>query len=265
MIYTVAGSFAATIFSFQLIFEAAKMHEQAYWTNKMKSIDEKYMEYQEEKKEEPKKEDDTKKDDHEPRTADVTPVLKSCCCCVCVCSNDHTEDLTCFGCFPIKCGIMAIGIFTFLLTIGLCTYNFFFILNEYVAWYFPVVVLVLLIPLVVATFFWVTWFTKDGISQRGRLGVACQLAIISIALCCIWTLVYFIWLYKKESVYTGYGDPEILSMGYRKTPKKVYVFFILAESLILIALYSYFLCICERYYDHMLHKPEQEEDMEKDE
>merc|ERR1719263_271222 len=195
-----------------------------------------------------------------PRTADHTPVLAPCCCCLCVCSNDKTKELSCFGCFPIKCGVMAIGIFTFGLTILLCTYNFFFILNEYVAWYFPVVVLVLLIPLVIATFFWVVWFTKDDIGARGKLGPACQLTIISIALCCIWTLCYFIWLYKRDSVYTGYGDPEILSGGYRKTPKKVYLFLILAETLILVALYAYFICICERYYDHMLHKEEEDDD-----
>merc|ERR1712196_683181 len=99
-----------------------------------------------------KKEDDKKsKKSEEPETADHNDNLGPCCCCLCVCSNDKTEESSCFGCFPIKCGVMAIGIFTFCMTILLCTYNFFFILNEYVAWYFPVVVLALLIPLVIAT------------------------------------------------------------------------------------------------------------------
>merc|ERR1712072_1113677 len=208
-------------------------------------------------KKDEKKDDDDKKS-VEPRTADVEPVLAPCCCCLCVCSNDKTKESSCFGCFPIKCGVMAIGIFTLGMTILLCTYNFFFILNEYVAWYFPVVVLALLIPLVIATFFWVVWFTKDDVGARGKLGPACQLTIISLSLSCVWTLIYFIYLYKRESVYTGYGDPEVFT-GYHKTPKKVYIFMILAESLVLVALYAYFLCICERYYDNMLHvEPEEE-------
>merc|ERR1711939_259556 len=173
-----------------------------------------------------------------------------------------TLDVTCCGCFPIKCGIMTGGIFSFLLTITLCVYNFFFILNEYVAWYFPVVVLALLIPLVIATFFWVVWFTKDDVGARGKLGPACQLTIISLALSCIWTLCYFIYLYKRESVYTGYGDPEVF-VGYHKTPKKVYIFCVLAETLVLIAFYAYFMCICERYYDKMLHVEEKPAEDEK--
>ena len=184
------------------------------------------------------------------KTAEHKDNLEPCCCCLCVCSNDKTVNSSCLGCLPIKCGVLMIGIFTFVLACILITYNFFFILNEYVAWYFPVVVLVLLIPLVISVFFFVVFFTKDTISTRGKLGPACQLALISIALAAIWTLCYFIFLYKKDAVYTGAGDPEY-QQGYKKTSKKVYVFTILAESIVLIALYAYFICICETYYSDM--------------
>merc|ERR1712127_46865 len=162
------------------------------------------------------------------KTAEHKDNLEPCCCCLCVCSNDKTVNSSCLGCFPIKCGVILIGIFTFVLACILVTYNFFFILNEYVAWYFPIVVLVLLIPLVISVFFFVVFFTKDTISTRGKLGPACQLALISIALAAIWTLCYFIFLYKKDAVYT-----------------------ILAESIVLISLYAYFICICETYYSDM--------------
>lgn len=214
-----------------------------------------------EKKADDKKDEDKKSEDDGPKEAAHEPVLTSCCCCLCACSNNLTDKLSCCGCFPIKCGIMAIGIFTFVLTIILVTYNFFFILNEFVAWYFPVVVLVLLIPLVIATFFWVVWFIKDDIGARRTLQVACQLTIVSLTLSCVWTLCYFIWLYKKDSVYTGYGDPEVFT-GYHKTPKKVYLFTILAETIVLVLLYAYWLCICDRYYDAMLQKEEEEEEDE---
>lgn len=221
----------------------------------------KMEEKMEEKKEEDKK-SEKKETEESAKTKANDDIIAPCCCCLCVCSNTNTENSSCFGCFPIKCGVVAIGVFTLTLAIILCTYNFFFILNVYVHWYFPVVVLVLLIPLVVAVFFFVVFFTKDTISSRGKLMPACQLTIISITLCCIWTICYFIWLYKRDAVYTGYGDPEVF-LGYHKIPKKVYIFTILAESIILVALYAYFLCVCQRYHNDMKEEPEEKKEDEK--
>merc|ERR1712167_131193 len=44
----------------------------------------------------------------------------NCCCCFCNCSNRYTRDLSCFGCFPLKCGIICIGLFTIVL--NFCLY-----------------------------------------------------------------------------------------------------------------------------------------------
>jgi len=41
--------------------------------------------------------------------------LSECCCCLCVCSNKKTENLTCCLCIPIKAGVTAIGVITFVL------------------------------------------------------------------------------------------------------------------------------------------------------
>jgi len=49
-------------------------------------------------------------------SAETEDVYGDCCCCHCVCANNKTQDLKCFGCLPIKCGIVGIGIFTLLLT-----------------------------------------------------------------------------------------------------------------------------------------------------
>lgn len=38
-----------------------------------------------------------------------------CCCCICHCSTNETKDLSCCGCFPIKAGVVAIGVLTILL------------------------------------------------------------------------------------------------------------------------------------------------------
>ena len=108
--------------------------------------------------------------------------LTPCCCCLCSCSNEYTKDSKCCGCFPIKCGVLTIGIFTVLLTIYMVTMNFFLILNDYIHWYFPVIILILLVPMCIGSSFFVVFFTKDTASSRGKLFTACMFGIISTAL-----------------------------------------------------------------------------------
>jgi len=188
--------------------------------------------------------------------------LSNCCCCLCVCENDVTAGYTCCCCFPIKCGIMVIGC----LTIGLCFYyiswNFFLILNDQVAWWFPVVTIVLLVPLYIASGFFVNWFIKDTLGSRGKLTAAIILSLVSIFLVALWNVIYYTAIYKKEDVYIGYGVSE---EKYQKFQKKYYLFKVLLESAILLALYAYFQCVIQTYKDALrLAKPEKmEEEKEK--
>jgi hypothetical protein len=130
-----------------------------------------------------------------------------CCCCNCYCSNEYTSESRCCGCFPIKCGVLAIGIFTILLTIYLVTMNFFLILNDYVHWYFPFIILILLVPLIISSNFFVVFFTKDTANSRGRLYTASLFGVISSALVCVWVVCYYVFIYKLDTVFTGQGDP----------------------------------------------------------
>ena len=90
---------------------------------------------------------------------EVTPVKTSCCCCLCVCSNSKSENTTCLGCLPIKCGVVTIGIFTLVLTLFLVCSNFFLLLNEYIHWWHAVVLLVLNVPNILSACFFVVFFT----------------------------------------------------------------------------------------------------------
>jgi hypothetical protein len=181
-------------------------------------------------------------------------IMTPCCCCLCVCSNEYTVGSSCCGCFPIKCGVVTIGVFTLLLTIYLITMNYFLILNDYVHWYFPVVLLVLYIPLIIGSAFFVNFFTKDTQSSRGKLFVSCQFGIISTALACVWIICYYVWIYKQDTVYSGMGDPK--DNVYTKQSKKFYLFVVLAETAALCSAYAYFLCVCNRYTDNMKGKNE---------
>jgi hypothetical protein len=182
--------------------------------------------------------------------------LKPCCCCLCSCSNEYTKDSSCCGCFPIKCGVVSIGIFTVLLTIYMVTMNFFLILNEYIHWYFPVVIIVLLAPMCIGSSFFIVFFTKDTASSRGKLFTACMFGIISTALIAVWIVCYYVFVYKNDTVFTGQGDPQ--SNSYSKMSKKFYLFVVLAETTALCIAYSYFICVTTRYTDNMKGKEEEE-------
>ena len=183
--------------------------------------------------------------------------LKPCCCCLCSCSNEYTKDSSCCGCFPIKCGVLTIGIFTLLLTIYMVTMNFFLILNEYIHWYFPVIILILLVPMCIGSSFFVVFFTKDTASSRGKLFTACMFGIISTALIAVWIVCYYVFIYKNDTVFTGQGDPQ--SNSYSKMSKKFYLFVVLAETTALCIAYSYFICVTNRYAQNMKGKEEEEE------
>merc|ERR1711981_335760 len=134
--------------------------------------------------------------------------LSACCCCLCVCENTATKDLTCCCCCPIKCGVQVIGALTILLTFYYISWNFFLILNDQVAWWFPCVTIVLLVPLYLASAFFVNWFIKDTYSSRSKLTSSIILSLVSIGLVALWNVVYYVWIYKKDEVYIGYGVPE---------------------------------------------------------
>merc|ERR1711912_138413 len=144
------------------------------------------------------------------------------------------------------CGVQVIGALTILLTFYYISWNFFLILNDQVSWWFPVVNIVLLVPLYLASSFFVNWLIKDEMSSRGKLTGAVVLSLVSIFLVALWNVIYYTAIYKREDVFIGYGVSED---KYQKFQKKYYLFKVLLESAILLALYAYFQCVVEGYKD----------------
>merc|ERR1711939_857222 len=208
-----------------------------------------------ENKDETEKTEDEERKSTESSGDDPVPndILSPCCCCLCVCSNEFTEDRSCCGCFPIKCGVVTIGIFTFILTLVLVCWNFFLFLNDYIHWWFTFIVLLLYIPLILGAAFFVCFFTEDKKSTRTMIMTSCILIIVSLVLVVSWYLIYFIWIYKKDGFYQGMGDPK--DNVYTKSNKKTFLFSFLGETVGLLALYSYFLCVTTSYKIAM-HGPE---------
>merc|ERR1711990_899098 len=152
--------------------------------------------------------------------------------------------MTCCCVVPIKCGVTSIGVLTVALAIIGISAQFFLILNDQVKWWFCTVNLVLLIPQYIAASFFVVGFGKDSVATRGVLGCGCIMVIVSQSLLAAWAIVYFIWIHQGDTVYYGWGTTE---EGYVKFQKKYYLFRELAWAVIIIGLFSYFICIVGRY------------------
>lgn len=144
-----------------------------------------------------------------------------------------------------------------MLALVLISYNFFLILNDYFAWYYPVVILVLYVPIVLACCFFVVFFTRDKSSTRGKLVTACMFIIIAVVLKTIWTFIYIYYLYKQDVVYLGINDPA--EHKYIHFTKKYYIFLEIAYAIIIVTFFAYFMCVVERYYD-LMKVPEKEEE-----
>jgi amino acid transporter len=98
-----------------------------------------------------------------------------------------------------------------------------------------------LVPFILATCFFVVFFTKDTQKSRGKLPYAIILIIVSLSLTAIWTIVYYLAFYKQPVVYVG------MNGEYTQSPKKAYVFFRLLQYVILIGVYTYFMCVAAEY------------------
>lgn len=179
-------------------------------------------------------------------------VEEMCCCCICQCSTKKTEDLSCCGCFPIKCGLVTIGAFTFAVTLFILIEIFYMLLVEDIHWWYVLIALVLCVPLIIACNFFIFFFSKDTDDSRSRLYVAQILAIVTYVLVAVWNTVYFLAFFKSDTV--TYGTPEA---GYYKQSKKQYIFFSIFIAAILVSLNMYFMCVSVTYKS-ALNKPEED-------
>jgi len=65
----------------------------------------------------------------------------------------------------------------------------------------------------------------------------------------IWNLIYFVFIYKKDKFYAGMGD--IPTNVYTQQSKKTWIFTMLAETVILMLFFAYFICVTTAYWNGM--------------
>merc|ERR1711998_89943 len=217
-------------------------------------MDEMMMEEKmEEKMEEEKMEEEEEEDELKKRLDDGGFM---CCCCLCECTNEKTKDLTCCCFFPIRCGVLFIGIIILALTLFVFLEIFYQLLNDDIHWWFVLVGVVIAATLVVASAFIIVFFTKDTESSRGKLFTACLLVIVGVALEAIWAACYFVFLYKKDTVVTGNDG-----VGFIKATRKQEVVVTLYIACCICALFAYFICVINQYVDALREEEPKEEMM----
>lgn len=174
-----------------------------------------------------------------------------CCCCICKCSEPRTVELGCCCFFPIKCGVIAIGVFILLICLIQFLEVFYQLLNDDIHWWYVAVGVALTIPLIIAAMFVVVFFTKDTPDSRGNLKGACILTIISVTLLAVWNTCYFLFWYKESTVKTGNDG-----IGFLKATRKQEIVFSLYIAAVIDALFAYFICVIANYCN-ALKEPEE--------
>ena len=185
------------------------------------------------------------------RTIDQSEV---CCCCICNCTDERTKNLSCFGCFPIKCGIVSTGILTLLLILSSFIEIFYFILNDYIHWWFVLIAVLLLVPAIIGACFLVKFFNSDNSASRTNVRTSYILVIISYSTLAVWNIIYFNAWYKNGEVVAG-GEQT----GYYRLSKKQYLFWSLFITVIIDCFYAYFICVIG-HYRHALKADKETED-----
>merc|ERR1711981_1200480 len=151
---------------------------------------------------------------------------------------------------------------TVFVTVVLFVWYFFLFLNEYIHWWYVLVCLFLLAPLLVGASFVISWFTNDSRTTRTMMYTTQILALVSVLLICIWNCIYFVFIYKKDKFYAGMGD--IPSNVYTQQSKKNFIFTMLFETVIMLCMFGYFLCVTAAYSEDMHGPPAEDKPEEED-
>lgn len=80
--------------------------------------------------------------------------------------------------------------------------------------------------------------------------------MVSVFLLACWNLIYFVFIYKKDKFYAGMGD--IPTNVYTQQNKKNFIFTMLGETVFMLCMFGYFLCVTAAYSEDMHGPPEDE-------
>ena len=71
------------------------------------------------------------------------------------------------------------------------------------------------------------------------------MALISVILVALWNIIYFVAIYKKDVYYSGMG--EISKNVYTTQSKKVFLFIMIAETVVMVIFFAYAIWVVSTY------------------
>lgn len=109
------------------------------------------------------------------------------------------------------------------LAVGFTFENLFLCFNAYFDWYYPLLIMIFLIPLYVGAYFFIRYgWNSETKEERHKLRLASGLYCIGIILATLWSVIYIYCFYSYQGVYEGIGDMDEWG-NYRRTSKKNYI------------------------------------------
>jgi len=76
------------------------------------------------------------------------------------------------------------------------------------------------------------------------------MSIISVFLWAVWQLIFYLAIYKRDTVYSGFGAANDDS-NYTRMGKKQYIFTFLAEAFVIMGFLAYFVAVSSEYVNLM--------------
>ena len=187
------------------------------------------------------------------------------------CHDPTSRDESCYCCCPLRAGIYTIGALTILLFCSRLFTIIFDFGNIYFDWWFNFVNMLLIIPILVAIVFYISFWLEDTKESREKLWIGMILVVGSVFVLALWAIIYVSAVYKYQYVYLGSGPEEEyqrqskMYSNYMDEEKGGYIlaecFWFLIEG----CLFGYFAYVCYKFEESYFPADEPEEETKKEE
>jgi len=164
-----------------------------------------------------------------------------CCCCSFQTSDPTSRDQKCFFCFPLKAGIFALIIISFVFVVFELIWLILMSKNKYYSGWYVFFELLALFPAFVSVAFFIYYLAEDTKASRNRVFQGFMLIALAVFLMGLISIIYITGVYSEDRVYIGYGEinEEGEEMKYSSETKKEFVY----EQIIIVLAICFFYLI----------------------
>ena len=150
----------------------------------------------------------------------------ACCCCHIQVSDPNSREHKCCFCFPLKAGIFALIVISFIIVAFELVWLVLMSKNKYYSGWYVFFEFLLLSPTFVGVAFFIYYLAGDTKASRGRVTQGFGLFALAFLLMGLASIIYITAAYPEDRVYIGYGEisEEGEEMRYTSETKKEFVY-----------------------------------------